>query len=136
VEVGGPRVFDVPKIRASIEGARNVLADYGITGGKVGRTAKDSRAFFGNDLEVIRSSTGGFVELLVKLGDKVTIGQKLAVQRNSFGDIREEFTSSVEGAVLGTDALREPGARLMEILVNRTDQKCVNGGCAYGGEDY
>jgi hypothetical protein len=39
-------------------------------------------------------------------------------------------------AALGTDALREPGARLMEILVNRTDQKCVNGGCAYAGEDY
>ena len=124
----------VPASRAR----KNVLADYGITGGKVGRSAKDSRAFFGNDLEVIRSSTGGFVELLVKLGDKVTIGQKLAVQRNSFGDIREEFTSSVEGeiAVLGTDALREPGAGLMEILVNRTDQKCVNGGCAYAGEDY
>lgn len=138
VEVGGPRMFDVPKIRASIEGVRNVLADYGITDGKVGRTAKDSRAFFGNDLEVIRSSTGGFVELLVKLGDKVTIGQKLAIQRNSFGDVRQEFTSPVDGeiAVLGTDALREPGARLMEILVNRTDQKCANGGCPYAGEDY
>jgi predicted deacylase len=109
-----------------------------MTAGKMGRTAKDSQAFFGNDLEVIRSSTGGFVELLVKLGDKVKIGQKLAIQRNSFGDTLEVFTSGVDGevAILGTDALREPGARLMEILVNRTDQKCANGGCPYAGEDY
>jgi uncharacterized protein len=138
VEVGGPRSFDAPKIHAGIEGARNVLAHYGITDGKIGRTAKDSHAFFGNDLEVIRSSTGGFVELLVKLGDKVKAGQKLAIQRSSFGDILEEFTSGVDGevAILGTDALREPGARIMEILINRTDQKCANGGCGYAGEGY
>lgn len=138
VEVGGPRSFDAPKIRAGVEGVRNVLAHYGITDGKVGRTAKDSQVFLGNDLEVIRSSTGGFVELLVKLGDKVKAGQKLAIQRNSFGDILEEFTSGVEGevAILGTDALREPGARIMEILIKRTDQKCANDGCTYAGEDY
>lgn len=138
VEVGPPRMFDRPKIQASLEGMRNVLVHYGVTPGKVGRTAKDSQAFFGNDLEIIRSSTGGFVELLVKLGDKVTSGQKLAIQRNSFGDVLEEFTSKVDGevAVLGTDALREPGARLMEILVNRKDQKCADGGCPYVGEDY
>jgi predicted deacylase len=138
VELGGPRIFDAPKIRAGVEGARNVMAHYGMTDGKIGRTAKDAGAFFGNDLEVVRSSTGGFVELLVKLGDKVKVGQKLAIQRNSFGDISEEFMSRVEGevAILGTDALREPGARLMEILVQRTDQKCANGGCPYAGEDY
>jgi hypothetical protein len=138
VEVGGPRSFDAPKIRAGVEGVRNVLAHYGITDGKVGRTAKDSQAFFGNDLEVIRSSTGGFVELLVKLGDKVKAGQKLAIQRNSFGDILDEFASGVEGevAILGTDALREPGTRIVEILIERTDQKCTNGGCTYAGEDY
>lgn len=138
VEVGGPRIFDMPKIRASVEGTRNVLVHYGMIEGKIGRTAKDSQAFFGNDLEVIRSSTGGFVELLVKLGDKVKVGQKLAIQRNSFGDTLEVFTSRVDGevAILGTDALREPGARLMEILVNRTDGECANGGCPYAGEDY
>jgi uncharacterized protein len=81
VEVGGPRSFDAPKIHVGIEGARNILIAYGMTDGKIGRTAKDSQAFFGNDLEVIRSSTGGFVELLAKLGDKVKAGQKLAIQR-------------------------------------------------------
>ena len=138
VEVGGPRSFDPPKIDVCIEGARNVLAHYGITDGKVGRTAKDSHAFFGNDLEVIRSSTGGFAELLVKLGDKVKVGQKVALQRNSFGDVLQEFTSSVDGevAILGTDALREPGARLMEILVQRTDGRCGDGGCPSPEEDY
>jgi predicted deacylase len=138
IEVGGPRVFNPPKIRACVEGVRNVLVHYGLRDGKIGRTAKDSNAFIGNDLEVIRSSTGGFVELLVKLGDKVKPGQKVAIQRNSFGDVLQEFAATVEGevAILGTDALREPGARIMEILTNNTDQKCANGGCPYAGEDY
>jgi predicted deacylase len=137
VEVGGPRSFDAAKIAAGVEGARNAIAHYGITG-KVGRTAKDSGAFFGNDLEVVRSSSGGFVELLVKLGDMVKAGQKLAIQRNSFGDVVEEFTSAVDGAVaiLATDALREPGAHIAEILVQRTDGKCGDGGCPSPEENY
>lgn len=135
IEVGGPRSFDLPKILAALEGTRNVLAKYGVTDEKIGRTAKDSGTFFGNNMEAIRASSGGFITLLVGLGDKVHPGQKVAVQRNSFGDIVEEYTAGVDGevAILGTDALREPGSRLMEILTN--DPKCANG-CPYDGEDY
>ena len=136
VEVGGPRSFDSPKIAACVEGVRNVLAYYGITAGKKGRTAKDSNAFVGNDMEVIRATSGGFVELLLKLGEKVAPGQKVAVQRNSFGDVVQEYKATVEGevAILGTDAIQEPGSRLMEILTNSSDPKCAEGGCPYQGE--
>ncbi|HEY8505930.1 MAG TPA: succinylglutamate desuccinylase/aspartoacylase family protein, partial [Gemmataceae bacterium] len=115
IEVGGPRRLDLPKIRACVEGARNVLVDYRVLDEKVGRTAKDSKAFLGNKLEEIRATTGGFVELHVKLGEKVTPGQKVAVQFNSFGDVVQEYSAGVEGevAILGTDALRDPGARLV-----------------------
>jgi predicted deacylase len=134
VEVGGPRSFDAAKIKASVEGARNVLADYHVLDDKVGRTAKDSKAFFGNKLEEIRAKTGGFVELQVKLGEKVKPGQKLAVQYNAFGDVVQEYTAGVEGevAILGTDALRDPGARLVCILAN--DPKIAKGGDAYEGD--
>ena len=136
--MGGGRIFDRRKIEAFVEGVRNVLTHYRVTKGEVGRTAKDSNALVGNDLEIIRSSTGGLVELLVKLGEKVEPGQRVAVQRNSFGDVVAEYKASVEGevAILATDAVQEPGARLMEILTNSSDAKCADGGCPYEGESY
>ena len=132
VEVSGPRSFDPPKTLASVEGVRNVLAHYGLTDGKVGRSARDS-----NEMEVIRASNGGFVELLVKLGEKVTAGQKVAIQRNSFGDVVQEYKTPVDGevAILGTDALKDPGARLVEILTNNPDPNCADSGCPYEGDE-
>jgi predicted deacylase len=138
VEVGGPRIFDAPKIMASVEGVANVLAYYRVTDPKIGRTSKESNAFFGNKLEEINTSTGGFVELLVKLGQKVKSGQRLAIQRNSFGEVVAEYTTSDDGevAVLGTDALREPGSLLMEILSTSSAPECAKGGCPYLGEHH
>jgi len=34
------------------------------------------------------------VQMLVKLGDPVTKGQKLAIQRNAFGDVLREYTAT------------------------------------------
>jgi len=65
-------------IRIGVEGAENLLAHYQMTDRGVGRTAKDRNVFRGNDLEDI-PSTGGFVELLVKLNDEVKKGQKVAI---------------------------------------------------------
>ena len=65
---------------------------------------------------------GGFVELLVKLNDKVNVGQKVAIQRNTFGETVAEYTSSVTGEVFGrrTDAIAEPGTPLVFIFYNNT----------------
>ena len=134
-EVGGGRSFDRPKIEACVEGVRNVLARYGVTEGKVGRTAEQAQAFVGNDMEAIRASRGGFVETLVTPGAKVSAGQTVAIQRNSFGDVVEDYKSGVDGvvAILTTDALLEPGSRIVEILTK--SPKCEKDGCAYREED-
>ena len=65
---------------------------------------------------------GGFVELLVKLNDKVEPGQKVAIQRNTFGEVIAEYTTELTGevAVRRTDATAEPGTLLLAILYNRT----------------
>lgn len=135
-EVGGGRSFDRPKIAACVEGVRNVLAHYGVTQNAIGRTSKESDAFVGNDMETIRATSGGFVETLVKVGEKVTAGKKLAIQRNSFGDEVQEYKAGVDGAVaiLTTDALLEPGSRIVEILTK--SDKCAKDGCPYddGGD--
>jgi uncharacterized protein len=122
VELGGPRSFDQQMIEGGVEGAKNVLSHYQITDEKLGRTATESKAFFGNKLEKVASKTGGFVELSVGLGDAVKTGQKLATQLNAFGDVIQEYTAPVDGqiALLATDAVREPGAMLVSILANDT----------------
>ena len=131
VELGGPRGFDAEKIRIGVEGAQNLLAHYKMTDRPVGQTAKDRNAFRGNKLEDIPGAAGGFVELLVKLNDEVKKGQKIAIQRNVFGDVVHEYTAGVDGrvAIIGTDAIRERGVNIVTILASSAD--CPPDGCPY-----
>jgi predicted deacylase len=118
IEIGGPRSFDAPKIAMAVEGSLNVLKHYKVIEGSIGHTSKEAGTFFGDAFETIRSTSGGFLELLVELNDKVTPGQAVAIQRNSFGDIVAEYHASVVGevAIIARDALSEPGSRVMQIL--------------------
>ncbi len=120
VEIGSPRIFDARKIAMTVEGSMNVLKHYNVIGGTIGRTAKEAGTFIGDALETIRTTCGGYLELLVDLNDAVTPGQTVAIQRNSFGDVVAEYTTSVTGrvAIVARDALSEPGSRVMQILYN------------------
>ena len=135
VELGGPRGFDAEKIRIGVEGAENLLAHYKMTDRPVGQTAKDRNVFRGNKLEDIPSVTGGFVELLVKLNDEVKKGQKVAIQRNVFGDVVHQYTAGLDGrvAIIGTDAIRERGVNIVTILASSA--ACPANGCPYHGGD-
>lgn len=118
LEVGGPRRFEAGKIARAVEGSLNVLKHYGLVEGPLGRTATEVGAVVGDALETIRATTGGFLELLVILRDRVTPGQLVALQRNAFGDVVAEYRASVTGevAVVASDAVCEPGSRVMQIL--------------------
>jgi predicted deacylase len=67
------------------------------------------------------ATRGGFVEILIELNDKVTAGQKIAVQRNAFGEVVAEYSSGVDGKVAAfrNDATSEPGNMLLTVLYNR-----------------
>jgi uncharacterized protein len=121
-EIGPPRILDHRLIPLFVEGTMNVLKHHGIIPGPMGRTGKDSEIFVGNSAYAAFASHGGFVELLVKLNDKVEAGQKLAVQRNAFGEVVAEYTSGVSGEVMAcrTDATSEPGNILVSVLCNHT----------------
>jgi predicted deacylase len=124
VEIGSPRIYDGAKIALAVEGTLNVLKYHHIVPGPLGRTAKDASTFFGNRFETIRSSTGGFLDLLVNIRDTVFPGQRVAIQRNAFGDIVAEYHATVHGevATIARDALSEPGSRVMQILYNDSSQ--------------
>ncbi|MBV8883292.1 MAG: succinylglutamate desuccinylase/aspartoacylase family protein [Chroococcidiopsidaceae cyanobacterium CP_BM_RX_35] len=138
IEIGSPRSFDARKIAMAVEGSMNVLKHYKVIEGSIGRTSKEAGTFFGNAFETIRSTTGGYLELLVDLRDKVIPGQKVAIQRNSFGDVVAEYKASVAGevATIARDALNEPGSRVMQILYDSTEPKGNAGNGYEPGDDY
>ena len=121
-EIGPPRILDRDMIPLFVEGTMNVLKHHGIIAGPMGRTGKDTNIFVANSAHPVLASRGGFVEVLVALKDKVEAGQKVAVQRNAFGEIIAEYTSGVSGEVVAyrTDATSEPGNMLLTVLYNRT----------------
>ncbi|CDM56210.1 MULTISPECIES: M14 family metallopeptidase [Rhizobium] len=120
-EIGAARVLDIEMISLFVEGTMNVLKHHGIVAGPMGRTAKDVNVFVGNSALPILATQGGIVEHLVKLNDKVEPGQKVAIQRNSFGEVVAEYTSGVAGEITGqrSDAMSEPGNPLVFILFHK-----------------
>ena len=120
-EIGGARVLDLEMISLFVEGTMNVLKHHGIVVGPMGRTGKDVNVFVGNSAFPILATAGGLVEHLVKLNDKVEAGQKVAIQRDSFGEVVAEYVSGVAGEVTGqrSDAMSEPGNPLVFILFNK-----------------
>ncbi|MCX8568422.1 M14 family metallopeptidase [Aminobacter sp. MET-1] len=121
-EIGAARVLDREMIAQFVEGTMNVLKHHGIVEGPMGRTAAGMEVFVGNSGFPVLATAGGIVEHLVKLNDKVVPGQKVAIQRDSFGEVVAEYTAGVAGEVSGqrSDAMSEPGNPLMFILFNKT----------------
>jgi uncharacterized protein len=68
---------------------------------------------------------GGFIEILVKLNEKVEVGQRVAIQRNTFGEVVANYSSAVAGEVCGyrTDATAEPGTPLVFVFYNALPQE-------------
>ena len=129
-EIGAARVLNLEMISLFVEGTMNVLKHHGILAGALGRTGKDVGVFIGNSALPILATQGGLVVHLVKLNDKVEPGQKVAMQRNSFGEVVAEYRSSVAGEVTGqrSDAMSEPGNPLAFILFHKATPD--------GGETY
>lgn len=120
-EIGAARVLDNDMIALFVEGTLNVLKHYGVIGGSIGRTAADAGMFIGNGAAPVIATHGGLVELFVKLDDEVKAGQKIAVQRDMFGETVAEYNSPVNGKVAAfrTDATSDPGNILAFIMFNR-----------------
>jgi predicted deacylase len=129
-EIGAARVLNLEMTSLFVEGTMNVLKHHGILAGPLGRTSKDVGVFIGNSALPVLATHGGLVEHLVELNEKVDAGQKVAIQRNSFGEVVAEYTSSVAGEVTGqrSDAMSEPGNPLVFILFHKATP---NGGETY-----
>ncbi|MEI6031046.1 MAG: succinylglutamate desuccinylase/aspartoacylase family protein [Synechococcaceae cyanobacterium ELA739] len=119
-EIGAARRLDLAMIRIFVEGTLNVFKHYGLIPGAIGRTALDSKVYIGKNAVPVLSTQGGFIELLVKMDAQVSPDQKLAIQRNAFGEVLAEYTSPIRGRIasMRTDATSELGNVLFFILTN------------------
>ena len=135
LELGGPRSLDQDMIDAGVKGVENVFSYYKMQDRPMGETAEDRNVFIGNELVDLFADNSGYTELLVKIDDMVTKGQKVAVQKNAFGEIVHEYISPTDGrvAIIGTDYVRERGVDVVSILTN--SDKCKDGGCEYTGDE-
>jgi len=117
-EIGPARRLDLDMIPLFVDGTLNVFKHYGVIPGPIGRTAVDANVLIGKNVYTVVSRQGGFIEWLVKITDNVSAGQKLAIQRNAFGEVLAEYTSPVQGRIsaMRTDATSEPGNVLVFIL--------------------
>jgi predicted deacylase len=124
-EIGAARLLDHERIARFVEGTLNVLKLHGILAGPMGRTSADVPVFVGNAAFPIFATAGGIVEYLVRLNDRVEPGQKVALQRNGFGEVVAEYASGVSGEILGlrSDAMAEPGNPLAFVLFNAPEAK-------------
>jgi len=135
LELGGPRSLDQDMINAGVKGVENVFSYYQMQDRPMGQTAVDRNVFIGNELVDLFADNSGYTELFVKIDDMVTKGQKVAVQKNAFGEIVHEYISPTDGrvAIIGTDYVRERGVDVVSILTN--SDKCKDGGCEYTGDE-
>ncbi len=117
-EIGRPRILDHEMIGLFVEGTMNVIKHHGILSGPMGRTGKDSGVLVADAMFPVIATHGGFVELLVELKQAVKAGQKLAIQRNTFGEIVAEYTAPRDGEIGArrTDATAEPGTPILFAL--------------------
>jgi predicted deacylase len=117
-EIGSARVFDFDMIPSFVEGTMNVLKRYNVVSGPMARTGRDVGTIVGNSGHTVMSTHGGFVELLVNVNDKVKAAQKVAIQRNTFGEVVAEYTTEVAGEVTArrNDATAEPRIPLLMVL--------------------
>ncbi|HOM15658.1 MAG TPA: aminopeptidase, partial [Rubrivivax sp.] len=99
---------------------------------------KEAGTFFGDAMHTVRATHGSFLELRVDLRSKVTPGQVVAVQRNSFGEVVREYKTEVGGeiATLQRDAMIEPGTRVVQVLYHSPEAKCDGDGCGEEAADY
>lgn len=129
MEIGSAKLYQWPYIDKSVIGVRNVMIANGMQPGKLGMTAAQAHTYWGNDMTSVRATVGGFAQILVKLDQDVHKGERIALQRNPFGDVIQQYLAPVDGRVLsiGNDPLREPGALLVRILSQNPSAACKQG---------
>ncbi|WP_163936889.1 succinylglutamate desuccinylase/aspartoacylase family protein [Paraferrimonas sp. SM1919] len=116
LEVGVGRYTDSTMVARAVEGILNILKHYGLIAGCAQLT--EQKFIEGKQITSVRANQGGFVICHVNLLQKVSKGQHLASQFDSFGDIVEEYYSPTSATVIShnVESVRAPGSLIVRLL--------------------
>lgn len=120
VEIGDPQRFQERRVRSTIQGLRGVMAHLGMlplpeqTGDNgAAEPVVCARSYW------LRTRTGGVLDVLPTLLDRLEAGQTVAVVRDTFGDLLETYTAPEGGVVVGrsTNPVAPTGSRILHLGV-------------------
>ena len=116
IEVGVGRYTDLVMVERATIGVLNILRCYELLEGEVEH--ENSHCVEGNSITSVRAEQGGFVICHVELLEKVTQGQKIATQYNSFGDEIQTYYSPTNGVVIShnVESVRAPGSLVVRLI--------------------
>jgi predicted deacylase len=122
LEIGTPKRWEPDYIQRTEDYIFRLLADLHMTPAS-SRTSTEidlSNTYKATNISNIHTTRTGWVETFVDILDDVTDGQQIGKVYNSWGDVIENLTSTVNGRVLQlkTDPAAEQGARVCVVAYN------------------
>lgn len=114
IELGNPQVYQTTMIERGITGVMNAMKWLKMIPGEIqsgdeGILCKSSSWTY--------TDAGGFLEIEVKLTEKLKKGQKIAVLKNAFGDVVKYYYAPSDGIVIGrsSNPVAPQGARIIHL---------------------
>jgi predicted deacylase len=119
IEYGNPQVFQEEMTDRGFQGILNTLGWLNMYG-KIDLEGFEDIAVYCNRSYWIYMEEGGFLEINVKLNQKLLKGDKIAIVRNAFGEIIKEYIAPEDGIVIGKSSNPEnmSGGRIIHLGVS------------------
>jgi len=115
IEVGNPNTFQKKLIKSGVVGIHNVLSMLKMTTDEVEESTRKTvickRSYW------IYTEAGGLLNVVVNLLDIVEKGQVIAVMRDVFGGMIQEYVAPERGIVIGksTSPVNRTGGRILHL---------------------
>ena len=115
LELGDPNKFQKEMISDSTQGLMNCLISLGMQPGKI--ILNKEKPIICNSSKRIHTEIGGILEVLPEQGDVIKKGEKIAIVKNVFGKIIEEYFSPDDGVVIGKNInpVNHAGSRIVHM---------------------
>ncbi len=114
VEYGNPQVYQTDIIKRGVKGIKNLMRWLKMI---EGRTEKVNEVTYCKKSYWIYVREGGYLEILVNLNQKIKKGDLIAIMRNPFGDILNEYRCPEDGIVIGksSNPINMNGGRILHL---------------------
>lgn len=115
IEIGDPQLFQARLVRSTRRGLRAVLTHArmlpkkAVVAGPVPVLCSHSKWMY--------TDRGGLLDVLPETAAPVVTGERIAILRNAFGDLRREYYAQEDGIVVGksVNPVGQTGARILHL---------------------